>query len=490
MARAARPAPARFTVVAWPGLDLSVLAGPDYRLGRAQRTATQSASLDTSDHRLARAGVVVDRVGDEWLVRCGGYGAASFSASEGQVPAELVAALAGVARGAPLVPIVRVRRTGRSLTVSPVAGPDDEPLVAGRFVDEDVTVLDGRRVVFRQRYVAVEGDAAFVEHVRTRLAALGMADRVVDPDVDHVALGPPDPIPWPLEDASTAATVIQRALARSVARLLAHDPVVRLDLHVEGVHQMRVATRRLRSDLRTFSSFLTPEGVAALVDDLRWLAGLLGAVRDPDVLRGRLERAIDRLDDHDRRVGAPLLRRLVRERDAALGHLHEALDSERYHTLVARLVATAEHPPLVDEAHAPALEALVPRARRAWRALRRAARTAALPEATIEDVHEMRIRAKRFRYAVDALVEIEPRARAHAERLSVLQDVLGDLNDAAVAERWLRRAAEHSHEPQRMFVLGQLVMTQRLLVEEALAAWPTAWRPVRRPRRRAWLQPG
>src|SRR5262249_28461728 len=80
--------------------------------------------------------------------------------------------------------------------------------------------------------------------------------------------------------------------AGSVTRLLSHDPGVRLGDDPEDVHQARVATRRMRSDLRTLRDFVNPESGAALRAELAWLADVLGAVRDPDVLVDRLRTQI------------------------------------------------------------------------------------------------------------------------------------------------------------------------------------------------------
>lgn len=490
MASLPEPTDASITVVAWSGLDLAALLGDDYVIGRARRVSGQTSTLDTSDHRLARTGVMVSVADGTWSVRCGAYGPHVFVGDDPAPPADLLAALSGVARGAALELAVRVRRAGRAFPVRAASSDDnagEDSDIVGRVVDEDVSVLDGRRVVSRQRYIVVEGPPEFVAQVRRRLGAHGMQDRAVDSIENRVPLGPPDPIPWPLDERPDAATIIQRALARSVARLLAHDPVVRLDLHVEGVHQMRVATRRLRSDLKTFGTLMgpLPEG---LVDDLGWIAQTLGEVRDPDVLRQGLIEAIEHLDPADRRTTNSLVKRLVRERDVALGRLHAALESPRYDELVRRLVELAESPPLADAAGERAASVLRPSAQQAWGRVQKAARRAGKPGATVDDVHALRIRAKRFRYALDALADVEPAAKAHAERLADLQDVLGEFNDAAVAEGWLREAAAHEDDPRRMFVLGQLVMTQRLLAETRRREWPTAWKPVRRRRRSRWLE--
>src|SRR5439155_1633439 len=82
----------------------------------------------------------------------------------------------------------------------------------------------------------------------------------------------------------SAGDVIRNALAASVARLIAHDPGVRLGDDPEDVHQARVATRRLRSDLRTFHSLLDADWTQALRQDLKSIGRDLGAVRDTEVL--------------------------------------------------------------------------------------------------------------------------------------------------------------------------------------------------------------
>ena len=77
------------------------------------------------------------------------------------------------------------------------------------------------------------------------------------------AQAPPDVALVEVGEASTAGEVVRSALATAVARLIHHDPVVRLDRDPEGVHKMRVATRTLRSDLRTFEPLPTRRGATA-----------------------------------------------------------------------------------------------------------------------------------------------------------------------------------------------------------------------------------
>ena len=77
------------------------------------------------------------------------------------------------------------------------------------------------------------------------------------------------------------------------------------------MHQARVATRRLRSDLRTFRSLLDPEWTKSLRDDLKWLGRDLGAVRDAEVLLDRLRGHAERLPADDQATARKIIQRLL-----------------------------------------------------------------------------------------------------------------------------------------------------------------------------------
>ena len=135
--------------------------------------------------------------------------------------------------------------------------------------------------------------------VADRLVAAGARPDHVGPKLVH-ALGPraagsPEVPAVRLHPGSQAGDAVRAALANGVSRLLRHDPGVRVGDDPEDVHQARVATRRLRSDLRTFRSLLDQEQAGPVRDELRWAGDLLGEQRDADVLLERLRRDADRL---------------------------------------------------------------------------------------------------------------------------------------------------------------------------------------------------
>ena len=127
-------------------------------------------------------------------------------------------------------------------------------------------------------------------------------------------------------------------------------------------------------------------------------------------------------------------------------------------------------------------------ARKPWQKLRDAA-AAVEPGGPDEELHQVRIRAKRARYAAEVAAQSVGRpASQFAKAAAGLQDELGGLQDAVVTEAWLRSAAEGARRPA-VLAAGQLIAMERAEAERARAAWRNAWNGVRKPAMRAWLKP-
>ena len=228
-------------------------------------------------------------------------------------------------------------------------------------VDDHVSVMERNRVAARFRELEIEGRGVgrrALERIAGVLTSNGAARRrsrrpsscgrsanarSAPPDVaDAEAPRPRDP----------AAHAVRAAIASGVRRMTMNDPRTRLG-EVEPLHQMRVGTRRLRSDLRTFRPLLDRDWAESLRTELKWLGGSLGAVRDLDVLLERLRR------EGEDRVAAP--RRAVRGARAhgARKRVHallEDLRGARYGELLDRLVEAAREPRLSDRAQRPSRE--------------------------------------------------------------------------------------------------------------------------------------
>jgi CHAD domain-containing protein len=300
------------------------------------------------------------------------------------------------------------------------------------------------------------------------------------------ALAPPEVVPLGLGKSPTAARFVQHAVAAAVEQILRHDPGVRIGDDPEDVHQARVGTRRLRSDLRTFAPLLEEDWLSSRREELHWLAAALGSVRDADVLQERLRRQAATLPELDAGGLAPLFRRLAKERDEARAELLEVLHSSRYVTLLDHLVAGAAGPPCRPRATAKAADVVPGLVAAPWRKLRRAVKgLPAKPPAT--DLHRIRILAKRARYASEAAAPlVGRRASRFAEALAGLQTVLGDHQDAMVAEAWLRSALGGA-DPALALAAGDLIAMQVADAARNRKKWPKAWARASDRKLRAWL---
>src|SRR5262249_43941012 len=143
------------------------------------------------------------------------------------------------------------------------------------------------------------------------------------------------------------------------------------------------------------------------------------------------------LDPEDRGAGQALLRALGKARLRTREELMAALDSPRYFTLLDRIEATIAAPPVADPA-----VALLDIAAGAFKKLRKTVK--GLPkEPTDADFHAIRIKAKRARYSAELVVpEVGRPVERFIDRVKDLQDLLGDNQDAVVAETRLREVAK------------------------------------------------
>lgn len=269
---------------------------------------------------------------------------------------------------------------------------------------------------------------------------------------------------------TSTGTLLSRYLARHLDRLEAERGRA-LCGHPEGVHQMRVAARRLRSVLATYRSVL-PSGAEGLRAELSWLGGSLGVARDTEVMGARLRALLD--EQPPEVVIGPVRRRLDEEmRDRGTTGLAEAavaLVDERYLQLLDRLAefraaaesfAAADHPAReqVPGLLQTDLDRVRTRHRRVLGAQSPGERDAAM--------HEMRKAAKRLRYAAESSQPVfGSRAEHLAQAAEALQEALGEHQDSVVARGVLRDVAALAQQAgESGFTYGRLHA-----LEEARAA--------------------
>ncbi|MDP8987269.1 MAG: CHAD domain-containing protein, partial [Actinomycetota bacterium] len=363
----------------------------------------------------------------------------------------------------------------------------------GEVADDEVSVRQGDHTSAGFREIEVEVDErtppTFLDAVVERLREAGAEPPEPTPKVVRAlgrpAAAPPEVVPVAVGDDATAADLVRAALAADLTKLLVHEPRLRRSGDPEHLRKARVAMRRLRSDLRSFGPLLRPEA-KELRKELGWARRLFGAVRDADVLAARLADQGQALPEEDQAALGALLERLAADRERAGAELDEALDSDRYAALLDALVAAAKSPPCLPEADVPAGEVLPGLVRRRWERLREAVKDLS-DDPSPDELHKVRTKAKRCRYAAQAVRPVVGKpAKRFAKRLGRLQDVLGEVQDAVVTEAWLREAAGEAGGAQAV-VAGQLVAAQRQALGRCLQEWPAAWDRASAQKRRAWF---
>lgn len=452
---------------------------------------------DTSDLRLARWSVALEYSADAgWVLRLPATSEGMtardgaelhFDGAPDRPPEQALNLVRVYARRAPIELVARlVTVTGETVLL------DAQGSVLTRLVDNTVSVYSGPRITQRFREIDLYSESGpLLDDIAGRYQAAGAQPArpraIVARALGLVGTPPPEIASVTLGGAATAGDVVRRSLSLSVIRLLRHDPGVRLGVDAEDVHQARVATRRLRCDLRTFRPLLDQAWADGLRDDLRWLGGELGRVRDAEVLRDRLRSAATTLPATDRRSALAVVAPLVGQVRSARRHLLTAMDTERYIEVIDHLVAAARAPVLTEMSTSPAREVLPGLVRKPWRSLKSGA-IAARGDVPDEQLHDLRIRAKRCRYAAEAAAPATGKnAAKFAREVAALQEVLGELHDGVVAEAWLRdrSAAPRVHETA-LFAAGELVAQQRDAAERARTGWPAVWKRVEEGWSGAW----
>jgi CHAD domain-containing protein len=285
---------------------------------------------------------------------------------------------------------------------------------------------------------------------------------------------------------TTVAELAGGTIGQAASVLAEREAGLRQGTSPDDVHKARVATRRLRSDLRSLDPLVDPEQTEPLRAEAAWFGGMLGAVRDADVLAPLLVDGLTALGGVEAEEVARLRCRLAEQRVAAHADLVRVLDGERYRALLDALDRHAVVPPLrpgVDpraRADRPALAAAETALRRVERAVRR------LPEpAPNDDLHEVRKRTKRARYAAELASPLtDGRTAGLARRLTRLQDDLGAHQDAVTLRAWLAGLPHRELDGSTAFAAGRLVGALTVEIDRGVGEWWGSWQQVLRRRDR------
>ncbi len=333
-------------------------------------------------------------------------------------------------------------------------------------LDDGAVVRDALRRPLRELEIELlEGAPA---------AAIDAARRVVDIAGGRVhfttkaergyELGAEEAAPWrkapplTLARGDDAGAALGEILRHALAHLTRNDDCARRDAHIEGVHQCRVALRKMRAALKLYESVLPADPFEHVAREAKAIARLFGGARDLDVLQTEiLEPALQILDEPGDVVA--LIDALKAEREAAYGEVAALIGSARYgRFLIDVLEITAsdawreklakkKSARLAEDARAfagPALDRTRKRLLARGRGFRKMSAT---------ERHALRIDVKKMRYAADAFAPLYGKKKAgrFLKGLAGLQDGLGAMNDAVVAKGLLAdlieaRAARQTRE--------------------------------------------
>jgi CHAD domain-containing protein len=380
---------------------------------------------DTADRHLARAQIALRR-----RLRNG------TGLWEAEIGGEVLSAIGG--------PTTLPEELARRLT-APLRNRKIEEVVRLRTGTEDVALLEGQHVLrsYKNLDKALRDTVTPAREKRLRRRA---------PAIEHV-----------------------RAYLRTqVAEIERTDPLVRSGDDPEAVHDFRVAVRRMRSVLKSTEALFDKDWLKSLREELRWIGGEFAAARDLDVLLARLGKEAGSEE-------APVVKLLETERRRAWKRTRSALSGERYLKLLDRLTAAVEAPP-VRRADL-SLEAV---ARREFKKLRRAARKLG-PKASPDQVHRVRILAKRARYAAELAEPVAgKRARRFVKAAKQFQDVVGSHQDAVVAADRIRAVVDRTKSMESAFAAGRLVERTTARRRKARRKLPRAWKRLERQGRKAW----
>ncbi|QXE36844.1 CYTH and CHAD domain-containing protein [Streptomyces sp. GMY02] len=425
------------------------------------------------------------------------------------VPRELYGLVRSRVRDAELAPLVRLR-SSRDLTHlvdtegTLLAEVSVDAVRAERLAGEPV---DGQPAATAWTEVEVElgddADPAVLDAVEKTLRKAGLRPSEVGSKLSRALAETVGKVPGEKAGkagkagaggaAGTAADHVLAYLRVQADAIVAQDPAIRRDLP-DSVHQLRVATRRMRSAFRTYGKVIDRSVTDPIGEELKWLAAELGIDRDQEVLN---ERLLARVGEVPRTLLLGPVRGRLRawnagRRAGSRSRTVGVLDSERYLALLDRVDALLADPPL-RAAAAGAPGKVLPAAviKDYGRLAGRVEEALALPPGEERDIalHNARKAAKRARYAAEAAgPALGKPAKRFVKRMKTVQNVLGDHQDSVVAREALRGLAIQAHAAgEPAFTWGLLYGHEEAQAERRERELPRVWEKASAARLRADL---
>jgi len=238
-----------------------------------------------------------------------------------------------------------------------------------------------------------------------------------------------------LQRNMSAHIALKHIVWECITQLQGNQEVVLCSNDEEGVHQMRVALRRLRSCLNTFGLIINPQSCTGIIKDIKWITSILGQARDLDVFaKHTLPSVLEQFPEH------PSLIQLQENAHVAIGiaqrNVRKAIGSHRYQHMILSIGDWVENERWRNanniEYNVLILASFILRKR--YQQLKQKGKH--LLHSNDEVRHATRIAAKKLRYATEFFAYLYPKAcvRNFLLGLSELLDTLGALNDISVTE--------------------------------------------------------
>jgi CHAD domain-containing protein len=448
------------------------------------RRVFKSTYFDTLDHCLARSSITLRRRLESgapvWQMKLPLQGARreiELRELSMAPPTRLVDALIILLEGKHLVPIAELQTARTGVQVR--EGKDNTVEV----VLDTVSVLREGSVIQRFKELEIEslnGNEEGIERLATSLYEVGARHHDGRPKLFRALSLAFQPLDEPGSHASMVEQ-IRYSLLRQLQQLKQCDPGVRLDGDIEGVHRIRVAARRMRTVLLSIRKLAAPEWVDPLLSGLKWLSEVFARVRDLDVQMEYFRREAEQLKARDRRPLDRFLRHLQSDRDQAHQTLLDEMKSARYVGFVSKLRDAAEAPAVINSEYT-----LRDAAARQFRKLRKTVRSLKGSPSNA-DLHQVRIKAKRARYAAELASENHGKAIGRfIKAAGRLQDLLGIHQDAVLAERYVEGFLKYQGRRQAAFTAGLLAARAKQRREEVREQFWSQWKRLKKRGVRAW----
>jgi len=476
------------------------------RVAPADEVELDATYFDTADLALAGAGITLRR-------RTGGADAGwhlklpvstdvrtelrrPLEYGHGEPPAELLEYVRAFVRDHEVAPVMSLRSRR---VVHRLLDADGRNLA--ELCDDHVTAQDpadgSPPEHWREWEVELVDGTTLLEPVEALLLKAGASSAAFSSKLARALGGrlpsPTGPTAKRLRRNDATGVLLTEYLSEQVARLKQEDLRLRTG-DAEGVHQMRIAARRLRSALATYRHVLAPGSAEGLRADLKWLGGVLAPARDAQVLGERLGELV-RCQPAELVLGAVAQRiddELGARFRAGRSEAELALAGTRYFRLLDRLDAFTSSPPFSAAAEQPVrrevprlLQADLKRVRKRHRAVEDAADQPARDLAH----HEVRKAAKRLRYAAETARPVfGKRAKRLGTRAKRIQQVLGEHQDTVVARATLREIGVRAHlDGENGFTFGRLHALEETRAAELESEYPPLLDRLPTRKRRSWL---